>query len=487
MKNVVLLLVIIFILLFSSCQKTPESETVRQKDNDKLMEIIKKDGNNNEGIKINNEDITQITRWDEHFSLLGDKVKVDIKADVIVPQEIKYPVIMVEPDKFSIEHFLSVEKLFFPECKLISRNAPQTKEEIEQLIFMYEKSINDPKSDFNTAIYSEEEYQSKLQEKQSAKEHYKDLYNAAPYSSEIEPIIINTELLYDNEFDLIAKAISNNNELKAYVFMNANNYENKRINCIDLSIFYRNPEDFSHWVTRKPREDSEYEILLPPKLEIRREEAIKKATDAIEALEIKDMDLNYCYKLLRGDSEAYELYFTKTYRGIPSNYAQNGSEYSEYTFDYRPEEIHIRVNDDGIITFKWTSPSKLVEVLNENVELLPYEEIQEIARKQLQYRFAWKEDEDAVEEKRVNIETIKLGMMRVSVPNSINEYMVIPVWDFYGHFIEVYPPKMAEELQYNINENGELLVPRYNTYELGTSLFTINAIDGSIIHRYEKH
>ena len=409
---------------------------VQRNDGEKLLEIIEDGGT--EDVSI--DKYVAPERWEETMSLIGEKVQVDIKADILIPDVAAYPTIRIEPDKFTIEHFLAVERMFFPDCKYYSLDSPQTKEEIEQLILMTERAINDPDSDFNTAVYSDSEYQSRLSEKQTSIKNYKELIKSAPSESELKPIVVTEEMLYDNEFELIVKALSNDNELKAHVSVNANSAEKKRYNRIDLSIYYRDPSDMSHYVMAKPRENAEKEYLLPPPVTISQEQAIQTAAEAIADLGIDDMDLNYCYKLRRGDSEAYELFFTKTYREIPSNYAQNGGEFSEYAFDYRPELIHVRVNDDGIISFRWDSPSKEVETLSEKVALMPYEDIKEIARKQFGISFfPGKRAKRIYFTKRVIVDSIKLGMMRVSLPNSTDGYMVIPVWDFYGYFAEVYP------------------------------------------------
>lgn len=52
------------------------------------------------------------------------------------------------------------------------------------------------------------------------------------------------------------------------------------------------------------------------------------------------------------------------------------------------ERIRIMVSEDGVIDFMYGSPKQIVRVVNENVELLPFDEIREKAINGLKYAFA---------------------------------------------------------------------------------------------------
>lgn len=458
----------------TACQPTPENDAVQKKDGDVLMDTINNSSQNN------GEKYAAPDQWEESMTLLGGKVHAKINAPITVPEVTSFPSIRIEPDKFHIEDFRVVEKLFFPNCTYYSLDAPQTKEELEQLIVMTQKSINDPTSNFNTGNLNDEDYQRVLQDKQSQIEMWQQQYEEAPYAADLPPMEVTEEQFNQDDLYLWMKAVSSDNILKAHISMNATSEENNRYNAIDVMLYPRDPSDTSHYEYRKIG-DNEY--LLPPLMKISEEDAIQTAIATINSLGIEDMQYSYCLQISEGDKEEYQVYFTKTYYGVPSNYAANGGETNEYVFDYAEEVIRISVNDDGIIGIMWDSPSKEAEILSENVELLGFSQIQEIARKQLEHRFAWQEGEENVAEKRVNVNDIKLGMMRISMPNMVDEYMVIPVWDFYGYFEEVYPAEFAEELQREANSDGEVVVPNYTGITAGSSLFTINAIDGSIINR----
>ena len=463
-----------FVVCFmAACQPTPENAAIQQKDGDNLMKAIN-NSNQNTGEKYEAPE-----QWTEEILLLGGKVHANINAAITVPDVTAYPSLRIEPDKFSLEDFRAVEKLFFSDCTYYSLDTSQTKEEIEQLILMTQRSISDPKSDFNTSSLSDEEYQMRLQEKQSQIQVWQQQYEAAPSAADLPAIEVTAEQLNQN-FELYLKAVSSEGILKANIRMNATSDENNRYNMIDIVLYPRDPSDTSHY---EYREVNGTMYLLPPAMQIFENKAIKTAIDAVNALGLEDMQYSYCLPVSEGDKEEFQVYFTKMYDGIPTNYASNGGQYSEYAFDYAEEVIKVSVNDDGVIAFRWDSPSKLAEVLSENVELLEFSKVQDIAKKQLENSFSWQEDEENVTEKRVIINEIKLGMMRISIPNKVDQYMIVPVWDFYGYLEKVYPAGFADELQQQVNDNGEVIVRQYTGITAGTSLFTINAIDGSIIHR----
>lgn len=98
---------------------------------------------------------------------------------------------------------------------------------------------------------------------------------------------------------------------------------------------------------------------------------------------------------------------------------------------------------------------------------MPFEKIREIFDKHIVLN-GFLEEEAII----INIDNIQLGMMRIDIPNS-DEYLAIPVWDFYGGYI-VKNPQDTDGM------NTEELV--YTDYNY-VSFITINALNGGIIDR----
>ena len=110
----------------------------------------------------------------------------------------------------------------------------------------------------------------------------------------------------------------------------------------------------------------------------------------------------------------------------------------------------------------YTSPRQIKQILSCEAALLPFEHIMErFDHYIVMHGFS---DEHNVS---LEINKAKLGMMDIKVANENNQYLSIPVWDFYGDY------KLA------FMKNDEVI----ETNEPFQVLLTINAIDGSIIDR----
>jgi hypothetical protein len=79
-----------------------------------------------------------------------------------------------------------------------------------------------------------------------------------------------------------------------------------------------------------------------------------------------------------------------------------------------------------------------------------------------------KENDEDVKQYAYTVDRITLGLTRIPVKDKPNEYMLVPVWDFFGTLKTEFNDqnKMSEESDYS-----------------AASFLTINAIDGSVIDR----
>lgn len=162
----------------------------------------------------------------------------------------------------------------------------------------------------------------------------------------------------------------------------------------------------------------------------------------------------------------YGFEFTRNINGIPVNLdigrvVGDGSEYTSGT-----EKISVTVNDDGVCWLKYCEPFKTGKVVQEDVELLSFDEIADIFENVSMLSIQHLELEEGLTENLMDIREIRFGYMAVKQPESIGGYRYIPVWDFYGIHWPVY-------------ENSQYYPDNYKIPE-----FTINAIDGTVIDRW---
>jgi hypothetical protein len=177
---------------------------------------------------------------------------------------------------------------------------------------------------------------------------------------------------------------------------------------------------------------------------------------------------------------------------VNQTFTQNNIQWSEAQSEpWHYEYLNIYIDDVGIQGIELTScPSKLGNTITESAPLLPYEEIQGIARKYFSlnifkhstntqgYDYLMADNKIVkVYIDNIIVDKVVLGYMRVKQGNGGNGYVIIPVWDFIGRECVNMDYKHAKE---DIVLNVETLMPEFSDQH---SFLTINAIDGSIIDR----
>ena len=184
------------------------------------------------------------------------------------------------------------------------------------------------------------------------------------------------------------------------------------------------------------------------------------------------------------DDKFYLLTFKPRYYDIPLIHAS--SRYSQeviYSLPFSFEEVKVKVTNDAIVEFKWSNPADITHLLNENAKLMLFDEIAKIAVNHMKLKYNMitiaplPEDFPSYEEElakylsaEIKITEIRLGLGGVPAYNSPGEYMLIPVWSFYGTSA--------------IEREGE---DKRQPYEdLYMPLLSINAVDGSIIEQFAR-
>ncbi len=192
---------------------------------------------------------------------------------------------------------------------------------------------------------------------------------------------------------------------------------------------------------------------------------------------------------------AYVFTFTRELNGVTENLVTNSISTEELdslvVMPMQNENIQIIISEDGLVSFKWSNPSSVKEMISENVELLSFDKINDIFTNQIflsnneldiEKQLKGQEISFELKDKTIVIDTIKLGMARVMRQGHDNEYLTIPVWDFYGYETAKFNQEDALTARdfvtnYFISENGDAKSSVYKTY------LTISALDGSIIDR----
>ena len=128
-----------------------------------------------------------------------------------------------------------------------------------------------------------------------------------------------------------------------------------------------------------------------------------------------------------------------------------------YAQRWSQDWFDLYVSEQGVGYVGWFDPNELVTEASENVQLMPFSEIQSHIRDDLRYSYAWT-DEDSGGIAELHVKKIVLSCAIERIPNDPDEAALVPAW------VVVYNDSRSEKVKGH------------------EKLMLINAIDGSYLH-----
>ncbi len=439
-KRICFLSILIVAALVFGCQKTPESgEIVSQNAIENSLSTTK-----SEKSKLNCEESIV---WADTKDINGVELSVQIDATREAITQ-KLPVVTIEPISFSLSFFEEIRDYFaVGECY----NAQDSKDDVLKRKIFFEQHIDKNKiKDQEAVLINERSWLEKL-------------YNEAP-NENASPVVPNND-----PFDkILVKSYPSPEEI-AYIsiindgiVMTGSNYYVKGYGESKFLLAEIISEDETESVN-----NLEYNS------------ALEKAQKLVEYIFPENMKFRagynateeYVYEFLFKDGsdkqkKIFAFFYAPTYNGVPSllvdpaTIVGTGEDNDEFAPEYLKESIAVVANENEVLGFFYTSPSKIMDIKNDNVGILPFDEILKRFQSNIFVHYIWGIPGSSV---KIRVEKIKFGMERLPVKDNANQYLMVPAWNFVGS-VENY---FSEEV-------GEL-------YEENKSIFVINAIDGSII------
>lgn len=474
---------LISILLLAGCQSTPEKPIVVQKDMEQMLDTAQKgtDGDNGKSLK---EQYGIPDTYQFEAQGAAGKLNIKVDANVFVPNGNAMPIYKVKAVDFTQEQVTAFWNALIGDTEMWEIQQQQTKEQIQEQILQLKQLMGD-----------EKKLAEKLMDMEDAQKELKaleDRYKAAPERLEerraygaLEEIAI-----YENQQELSGKKLAtytglsvyekvrigmgktfevqNNNDLKEAVVVRRDEQgnptyimppmSNATINYFDNNIDNTKGNGdiaSSIRVNLETELESPMQTLagLSPKEAI---ETVQKLLDRTEC------GMMFDHAFFQKNDGIYVINCTREVEGISVAYIQSGSmadtnEGTRTFWGY--ETLRLTLNRDGIVWMYWNSPLKITETVNIDCRLKPFAEIKEIFEKMMMVKYeAIAENYDTY---TFEIDCISLSLQRIVEQNSIENGLLIPVWNFYGNIIE---------------KNGS----QENT-KIGESVMSVNAIDGSII------
>lgn len=458
MKKTCILLIttLALILALSACRETPDAPIVTNKKDDKLEKAILSSDTPEETLETESD-------WKEQFKSTDDRVTININAVVETPDVTELSVVSCMPHYFTLDEVKNAIRVFYGDVAL------------------YDNSLSDKNWLEIEIIKKKTDLEYLKRNGEYPRKEGEEAQRVVPNLEEeilwLEDMIVRLEADY--------QAVSGESSGITEIEMKENDNGAEFVNVRDgqsppMQFYAFNDKNVNDAAMEYEVTGSELTSVIPlqssEQLEIAtsREEAERKALETASSCGISECKVVSAGKARINDAWSYVFTLGRLIGGVPSipvldyegthAFGVDGEEYRE---PWKQENIQIVVNDSGVVGFLWEYPPEILNVLNENVALLSYDEIKKTAKSQLQRAQTADEFELTQNgEKTIEINRVVLNMVRVAQKDSPDSYYYLPVWDFLGKTVS--SDKEDQETDVPVSEK---------------SFLTINAIDGSVIDR----
>ena len=458
--------------LLVACQPTPEEEPVVNKGDGTLEEAIAA-----EALPPARYEAPETLRLDPFGT---ETFQVVVDAEVCVPDVERYPIVEVvlrtittDWARDMMRKMANGEKVYTYQSEIAA-----SKEQIEGEITLLQQQLANPDAylpagaDEQTRAAAEKEWRELL-------EAWETLYQEAPDTFEPREIDM-SDAAFRTALEFRG-AVESGKQRETYLSVTGGAWGIVEYNnLIDVGM----PFNF----------DMDSDLTDLNDVTISAEEAVQIGLDFLAQLGETDFApalivAGYCGPEWGTDPipleewpQCYQIQFTRSVAGVPATYREehydlpmSGSDGRErYAPAYPQESIEMDIRDSGVTYMYWSTPSELGRTLNENVTLMPFEQVVERFCDQILYSATPAvEETDSVIKKTLYIDRIELGMVRALQRGSVEEWVMVPAWTFFGRTVLQYAG--PEPGGYPLNENNE-----YVSEMPGYSYLILNAVDGSV-------
>ena len=457
--------------LLAACQPTPEEEPVVNKGDGALEEAIAA-----EALPPARYEAPETLRLDPFGT---ETFQVVVDAEVCVPDVERYPIVEVVLRTVTADwaRDMMYKMADGKTIHTYQNEVPTTKEQIEGEITLLQQQLANPDAylpagaDEQTRAAAEKEWRELL-------EAWETLYQEAPDTFEPREVDMS-----DAAFRTVPEfrgAVDFGKQRETYLSVTGGAWGIVEFNNLDDGVGL--PFNF----------DMDSDLTDLNDVTISAEEAVQIGLDYLAQLGETDFApalivAGYCDPEWGTDPipleewpQCYQIQFTRSVAGVPATYREEhydgiGADGRErYAPAYPQESIEMDIRDSGVTYMYWSTPSELGRTLNENVTLMPFEQVVERFCDQILYSATPAvEETDSVIKKTLYIDRIELGMVRALQRGSVEEWVMVPAWTFFGRTVLQYAG--PEPGGYPLNENNE-----YVSETPGYSYLILNAVDGSV-------
>jgi hypothetical protein len=507
MKRVTAALLSLTILLaLSACQPTPEKGTVVQKDSDRMLEDAKKGPNSTDSgktISLSQQyGIPETYAYDAQGA--DGLLNIHVDAQVVVPEGSAMPIYRVQQTAFSQETVSAFFDALCGDAEMYIPAEQMTKEEIQQRIVNTRRYIAEMEKDpemSDMVEMSKNDLANLEAQLETAPDTVKEERSyggltlmtnpaagkeaAKEGGASLEDGGVSDEVIFND--------VSDYTGLIAYEkYEDGLNGEGRSIqvhNNSNPTIWYNDYRNsaaginFSSSETVPIIEDTDIDAETLSKTGIKPSKARRMVQDLLDTtgsgmvvdsiyLQNDEQKGNYDEAVRPAENYAYIVYCVRSVDGLPCSYIMGGSvPESEMTAaPWVYETMYFMVNSEGIFEMMWHNPIKIVQKVNEDAQLKPFSEIQEIFENMMSIEYE-AQAEYGGSGFDFDINRVTLSLHRIVEQNSNESGLLVPAWNFYGKL--------------TIMPSGDSPTGAFD--KLGESFLTINAIDGSVIDTFKGY
>ncbi len=474
-KLLTVTLALLFMLsVLPGCQKTPDSPIVVGKDNNKMIEKARKD-DDAQPLGDAAAVIDAYARlgapgtYSAQFDSKKGRLHIIADAKVSLPDS-ELPIIRIRPTEFTQEQAKRfANALMGSDANYVEYDYDNlTKGAYERKIELFRYALSDWEGQgqhiFDLQYDTEQEAETAMKQLLAKAAFAPDAYPAFVPSFELEkkPMWISGEKVDNNNSYLTLFSTKDNATFSCFQIWNTREFDGRA----DM-VYLRDSE-----LPRDVFFEDDYTG----------EDALSTtAACALQMAEqtIQDMGITgfVCtansitpYRNERNEYKpAHHIVFTRDIDGVTETYTNSDCTYDEYNKNWYYEEIHILIDDAGVLRVEYHSPYDMVETVIPSAELLPFEQIQAIFEKMVvivgndvDNGAGW--DSGSME---YHITAVRLGLVSVREQNA-DTGLLVPAWDFLGYS----RGRLSEADNWSTAGSNEL-----------ESFLAINAVDGNIIRR----
>lgn len=483
MKRILAVIFCIVLLFTAGCAETPSEDIVVNKGDGTLEDKI--ENSEGEGFVVDT-DAKQKNDTDEAadepdlqttFKNASGTVTFNVSAEVSYPDVDSFPVLKAVRYFLSSDDLKQISTALFGDNPVYEYTEDLSKSEIEKEILEIRQIIGDREylmdyydGDEDTIARVIANYETRLATLEEAYLTAPDVVGNTP-----SDFSFHEDSYYVPEYSPLLgiegvqsfKAVSEINGVPMFVWAakrNDDKYQLSNYICYVHNV--KSGEEGASDIQPKPVTDSEVQ------------EAVALVERTLSEAGLSNWNIHF-YEVL---DTRISFICTPEYYGISMSPDQNFGTLSGDSFfspSYAYPSLSITVNQGRISKFELEGLLEVSEILNENVELLPYSEIMDRILEQLEITWtetkvqSWVFNDPRVKpiSATVDITRIELTLVRTAVLDEPGSYYILPAWMVYGN-----PILTGYEISGYVTENANSERP-----EPETPLMVVNAIDGSVI------